>query len=190
MHRTSLLALALIFSASLAQAQDSRTQTREGFGISFGFGAGSAGAACDACTSDRTTGLSGYLRLGGHVNAQTLVAFESNGWVNSEDGIDETLGFYSGVVQFYPNADQGFYVKGGIGLSLYTATDGVDDLSGTAFGFTAGMGYDIRVGRSFSLTPYVNVLTSTKGELKFNDTGTDLKISANLIQLGLGFTWH
>lgn len=190
MPRYLSVLMLLMLAPTVTKAQDARALPREGFGISFGFGAGSAGAACDFCSSDRTTGLSGYLRLGGHPNPQTFVGFESNGWVNSENGIDESLGFYSGVIQFYPNVHQGFYLKGGLGLSLYTATDGVDEVTGTALGFAAGIGYDIRVGRNFSLTPYVNFLTSTKGELKVNDVGSDLNVSANLIQFGLGFTWH
>jgi opacity protein-like surface antigen len=183
--------LALTLSANaFAQAAAPRPQTREGFGISFGFGGGSAGSECDVCTSDRTTALSGYLRLGGHVSPTVFVGFESNGWANSEEGIDESLGFYSAVVQWYPNAEQGFYLKGGLGISAYTATDGFDEISGSALGLSVGTGYDIRVGKNFSLTPFANFLMSSKGELDFNDEATGFKISANLIQFGLGFTWH
>jgi hypothetical protein len=124
------------------------------------------------------------------VKPNLFVGFESSGWVNSEEGIDETLGFYSAVAQWYPNAEQGFYLKGGLGLSLYEATDGIDDITGNALGLSVGTGYDVRVGKNFSLTPYVNFLMSTKGELNFNDESTGLNISANLIQFGLGFTWH
>lgn len=182
--------LTLSFStAAFAQAAP-RPQTREGFGISFGLGSGSAGSECDFCTSDRTTALSGYLRLGGHVSPSVLVAFESNGWSNSESGYDQSLGFYSAVVQWYPNVEQGFYLKGGLGLALYTETDGVDEVSASALGLSLGTGYDIRVGKNFSLTPFANFLVSSKGELDFNDEATGLKVSANLIQFGLGFTWH
>lgn len=191
MHR---LLFALVLAGSLsttALAQStSLPQNREGFGISFGLGGGSAGAECDFCTSDRTTALSGYLRLGGHVNRQLFVGFESNGWTDSELDIDTTLGFYNAVVQFYPNPDQGLYLKGGLGLAMYQETDGIDEVTSSALGFSAGIGYDFRVGRNFSLTPYANFLMSTKGELALNDESTGLNVSANLLQVGLGFTWH
>jgi opacity protein-like surface antigen len=191
MHRLLLVAVLLCSVAAQALAQGAaRPQAREGFAISFGFGGGSAGAECDFCGSERTTGLSGYLRLGGYVNERVFLGFESNGWVNSEDGLDESLGFYSAVVQWYPNADQGFYLKGGAGLALYGITDGEDKISSNGLGLTIGLGHDIRVGRNFSLTPFVNYLVSTKSELNFNDESTGLNASANLLQFGLGFTWH
>lgn len=165
-------------------------QTREGFGISFGLGTGSAGAECDGCSSDRENGLSGYLRLGGYVRPHVFLAFESTGWTFSQDGIDETLGFYMGVVQWYPNPDRGLFLKGGVGLSRYLATDGFDDVTGSGLGLSLGLGYDIRVGKNFSLTPYANFLSSTKSELEVNDVSSGLNVSANLLQIGLGFTWH
>ncbi len=191
MHRflfATVLSVSLS-TAALAQATP-LPQTREGFGMSFGLGGGSAGSECDFCDSERTTALSGYLRLGGHVNRKVFVGFESNGWTNSEAGVDQTLGFYGGVVQFYPNPEQGFYLKGGLGLALYSETDGIDEINSSALGLSAGLGYDFRVGKNFSLTPYANFLMSTKGELTFNDESTGLNVSANLIQFGLGFTWH
>lgn len=185
-----IAALTICGATSLAAQSASNVPERQGFGISFGIGGGSAGAECDFCTSDRTTGLSGYLRLGGHLSQQVFLGFESNGWTNDEDGVTETLGFYSAVVQWYPSVGNNFYLKGGLGLSAYAATDGVDDITGTAPGMTLGMGYDIKVGQRFSLTPFVNAMFSTKGELKYNDESTGLNVSANLVQLGLGLTSH
>jgi len=191
MHRLLLAAALTATLSSAAFAQGATLpQTRQGFGISFGLGGGSVGTECTDCASDRTTALAGYLRLGGHVNRQIFVGFESNGWTNSEEGLDETLGFYSAVVQFYPNAEQGLYLKGGLGLAAYGVTDGIDKITSGALGLSVGIGSDFRVGKNFSLTPYVNVLTSTKGAVLFNDESTGLNVSANMIQFGLGFTWH
>lgn len=187
---TTLLAALLIAAPALSAQSGTTVPDRQGFGISFGLGAGSAGADCDFCSSDRTTGLSGYFRLGGHVSQQLFVGFESNGWTKEEDGITESLGFYSGVVQWYPNPASNFYVKAGAGLALYLATDDIDDITSSALGLTLGMGYDIKAGQRFSLTPFANAMFTTKGELNLNDESTGLNVSANLIQVGLGFTWH
>ena len=182
------LVVALMLTSATASAQVA--PTRQGFGISFGFGTGSAGASCDFCSSERDNGLSGYLRLGGHLNPSLFLGAETNGWVHSEDGVDQTLGFLTGVAQWYPNVSTGLYLKGGLGFANYTATDDVDDITGNALAMNFGLGYDFRVGSNFSLTPYANYLISTKGELKVNDVSSNVNMSTNVFQIGLGFTWH
>jgi len=187
MHKLSLLLLA---SAFPVVASSQNAQTRDGFRISFGLGTGSAGVECNGCLSDRTNGFSGYLRLGGYLRPNLFLGGESNGWVHSENGVDETLGFLTAVAQWYPNVTTGLYLKGGLGFAAYAATDGTDDLSSTAPALALGAGYDFRVGKNFSLTPYANYLKSSNGDLKDNSTSTGFNFSSNVFQLGLGFTWH
>ena len=62
--------------------------------------------------------------------------------------------------------------------------------TGSAIGLTAGLGYDFRVGRNLSLTPYLNYLRSGKGELEVNDISSGFNVSSNILQVGLGLTWH
>jgi len=191
MRSLKTLALLAAFGPALASAQSTgNPQTRQGFGISFGLGTGSAGVSCNSCTTDRTSGFSGYLRLGGYLKPNIFLGAESNGWVHSEDGVDETLGFLTGVAQWYPNVATGLYLKGGLGFAAYSATDGTDDLNATAPAITLGVGYDFRVGKNFSLTPFANYLKSMEGELKANDVSTGFNLSTNVFQFGLGFTWH
>ena len=190
MHGVSRFAALLLLLAPFVASAQEAPRTREGFGISFGIGGGSGAADCGPCSGDRETGASGYLRLGGYIKPNMLLAFESNGYVKQKDGIDATGGFYSMVLQWYPNVATGFYVKGGLGLMGYGETDGVDELTSSALGISAGAGYDFRVSKNFSLTPYGNILFSGKGDAKFNGTSTGIDASFNLIQVGLGFTWH
>ncbi len=177
-----------LFAGSL-EAQ-SRPQTRQGFGISFGLGGGSAGLSCDGCNDDRETGLSGYLRIGGYLRPNLFLAGESNGWVKSEDGLDQQTGFLSAVAQWYPQAATGFYLKGGLGIAQGSLDDGVDEISSSGLGMTVGGGYDFRLGRNFSLTPYINYLQSFGAEAETNGTSTNFNLNFNVVQLGLGFTWH
>src|SRR5574342_874795 len=104
-----LLAVFILCSvaAPVLPAQDpsgARPNTREGFWIGFGFGLGSTGADCTSCSNDRTSGFSGYLRMGGTVSRHVLLGGETNGWLHSESGVDETLGFASFVASIYPSA--------------------------------------------------------------------------------------
>ena len=180
--------LGLLLLPAIAIAQ--HPQTRQGFGISFGLGAGSASVSCDGCDSDRDTGGSGYLRIGGYISPSVMLAGESNGWTHTEEGVDETIGFLSAVAQWYPQPTTGFYLKGGLGFARAVAEDNVDEVTTGGLAITLGTGYDFRVSRNFSLTPYVNYLRSFGGELEVNGTGTDVKANVDIIQVGLGFTWH
>lgn len=119
-----------------------------------------------------------------------FVAFESNGFTSSSDGIDTTGGFYSAALQWYPNVEKGFYVKGNLGVAAVLMEDDSDEVTTGAPGLGLGIGYDFRLGRNFSLTPYANVVFTGKNDLKLNDSSTGVDASFSLIQIGLGFTWH
>lgn len=182
--------IALMVLVPLA-ATAQEPQERKGFGISFGLGGGSASVDCSGCNSDRETGFSGYLRLGGHVRPDLMVAFESNGYTKSSDGVDTSGGFYSVALQWYPNVEKGFYMKGNLGVAavLEDYDDG-DEFTVAAPGVGLGVGYDLRLGKNFSLTPYMNLVFTGNGDVKYNDSSTGVNARFNLIQIGLGFTWH
>lgn len=157
-----------------------RPQTREGFFIGFGLGAGSLG--CEDC-GDRETGGAGRLTIGGALSPQLLLAGESSAWTKEEGGGRLTHANVSAIVQYYLSATSGFFLKGGVGLSQLrvSASGGGFSFSATedGLGLTGGLGYDIRLGTNFSLTPYA---TYAWGNF---DGG-----SANHFQGGLGATWH
>jgi hypothetical protein len=172
--------LLTVANAALAQGtadMGGKPHTREGFWFGLGLGAGSLG--CEDC-EDRETSWSGNLKLGGTINPQFLLGVETNGWYKSEDLATLTYGNLSAVAYFYPSETSGFYLKGGLGMAnLRAEVDGFGSESETGGGGVAGLGYDARVARNFSLTPYVNVMAG-----RF-DGGT-----LNVVQFGLGFTWH
>lgn len=189
--RTVALVLALSIVGSALHAQ--RPNTREGFWIGFGLGTGSVGVECYSCTDERANGLSGYLRLGGTVsNGSILLGFESNGWVHSEYGVDEELGFGAFVLSWYPNVTGAFYLKFGAGVMSYAASDGFDRLTAKATSASIGAGYDIRVGTNFSLTPYINAFGTSPASFRINGLAAPVgeQIRANLVQIGLGLNWH
>lgn len=164
---------------------------RRGFWISFGAGAGSIGANCDGCEdTDRETGLSGYLRLGGTISPNILIGGGTNGFYKDSEGIRQTFGAASALILWYPSARGGFYLEGGLGYALYAATDDVDELSAGGVSALLGVGYDIRLGQNFSLTPFFSVAANGGAELKANGTGTGFDFNTNLAQLGLGVSWH
>lgn len=172
----AVIAVMAIFSAGDAHAQ-SIPQERKGFWIGVGLGAGSLG--CDGCT-DRETGYSGHFSLGGTLNQRVQLGAMSNGWVKDENGVGLTVGTLSAIVKFYPNAQGGFYLLGGLGVSrVDLSIDGIGSDSDDGAAAVIGLGYDARVGRNFSLTPYLHAIGMNSEREK-----------TNLMQVGLSLSWH
>jgi hypothetical protein len=172
------LSVTTLDAQGIADSGSGKPQTREGFWIGFGLGAGSLG--CDECSGERETAFSGNFKLGGTINPHFLLGAETNGWYKSENGVTIQYGNLSAVAYYYPSVTSGFYLKGGLGLaSLSLDIDEFGSDSETGTGAVLGLGYDARVGRNFSLTPYVKFMGGSF------DGG-----SANVVQYGLGFTWH
>jgi hypothetical protein len=193
MRTVMLIATLLACLSSSTQAQSSRrANARQGFWVGFGLGSGSAGTNCPSCNTVRSSGLSGYARLGGTLSRSILLGVETNGWAHSEAGVDESIGFGSVVVLWYPSPTGALYLQVGLGGMSYRADDGVDQLTATAPSASIGVGYEMRVGRNMSLVPYVNSLASSPVRLHFDGVpvSTSEDISINLFQFGLGITWH
>ena len=186
----SLVAAGLLVGAvSTAEAQ-ANPQTRQGFTFAFGLGAGSGAFDCDGCDDERETGFSGFLRLGGTVKPNLIISGQSIGYTKEENGVTATAGYLLAMAQFYPQTTNGFYLEGGLGFGSVKLDDDIDELESTGMALSLGTGYDFRVGKNFSLTPYLNFATTLGAEAKANGVSTDTKLNFNVIQLGLGFTWH
>ena len=191
MRTISLILLSAVLIPATAQAQ-SHPQTRNGFTISFGIGSGSASFDCDGCNSDQETAGSGYLRIGGAVRPNLIIAGQINSWTKSRNDAALSISTLAAVAQWYPNVTGGFYVEGGIGAGTITTQyifgGGTFSTSKSGLGFQAGAGYDWRVARNFSLTPYVNYFSASTGSASYGSNSD--KLNAKVFHFGLGFTWH
>jgi len=190
MKRIAILAAAALLVAS-ASASAQNAQVRDGFTFSFGLGGGSAALSCPGCgTTPRETGGSGYLRLGGAISPSLVIAGEANGWSKEVNDVNVQMGTVAAVAQWYPAVSNGFYVKGGVGVSSYTEDDPGAKAQAIGLGYQFGMGYDWRIARNFSLTPYMNFLGMANSEVKVDGSNVGQKIGTSNMQYGLGFTWH
>lgn len=174
----TFVAISLLAGQSV-EAQN--PQIRDGLWFNVGFGVGSLG--CSDCDG-RESGLGGGLALGGTLSDKVQLGVFSNWWTKSEDGVTLSAGSLTGAIRFYPSATGGFFLVGGLGLGILRASlfdPGFDPGSFSETGFAAilGLGYDIRVGRMLSLTPFWNGIG-----MSFD--GGDV----NFGQLGLGLTIH
>jgi len=170
-----LLAVA-VFAATVAgtaQAQNAR----DGFWFSGGLGYGTLG--CNDC-SGRTGSISGNLSLGGTISPRFLLGAGASGWTKSEQGATLTVGLVDARVRFYPQTHGGFFVTGGVGLGTVTGEiSGFGSHTETGLGMLLGMGWDIRVAKNVSMTPFWNGYA-------MQNNNTD----ANVGQVGLAVTLH
>jgi hypothetical protein len=97
------------------------------------------------------------------------------------------------VAQWYPSVTAGFYVEGGIGVGSITTeyVFGNATLTRTKSGisYQLGAGYDWRVARNFSLSPYATYSAASTGSGGGYGASGD-KLNAKVFHFGLGFTWH
>ncbi|HXI20928.1 MAG TPA: autotransporter outer membrane beta-barrel domain-containing protein, partial [Gemmatimonadales bacterium] len=72
----------------------------------------------------------------------------------------------------------------------FSAKDNQDEVSSHALAGQVGVGYEVPMGRSLSIVPFANFLGSTGGNIRFNNTVTDLSANTSLLQFGVGLTLH
>ncbi len=170
--------------AAQPQQEQQLKHARRGFWIGLGLGYGSLGVEDG---DSREGGFSGTLKLGGTLSQNLLIGVQSNGWTKTFEEIDASLtfGVLAAVLQFYLGSNSGFYLSAGGGLGTLSGEAYGQSETKTGFGWVVGAGYDFRLARMFSLTPYVNFAGSSFDLL---DTGT--RYGFNLFQGGLAVNWH
>src|SRR5216684_1441934 len=168
-----MMTLAWIAFPSAAVAQD-----RSGFWFGAGGGYGSANVSCKDCgKGSRESSGVGYVRGGWNLNPQTRIGIEYDIWMKKqaiETRVEGTVNLsnVSGTVSYYPSPTANFFVKGGAGASLGGTEFNVQGSKisadpGKGFGVIVGAGYDLRVGRRWSVTPAVDFWYGKPGDIKF-----------------------
>lgn len=171
----------------------------EGFWISWAPGG-------IAVAGDEGLGYPLYVRAGGTLKQRVLIGVEYQAVMVDyySGGLTSNL---TGTALLYPSDSGGFFVKPGIGLSrgavscstpsAPTPPGGASTEQGTdgtslGLGTTLGVGYDVRLGRNFYITPNLDILLQTHPRPCL-DPGTrtgPLLDTSPAIALTLGLTWH
>ncbi|MBL0938020.1 MAG: outer membrane beta-barrel protein [Gemmatimonadaceae bacterium] len=160
-----------------AQSASDNKQLRQGFWISVGAGAGSLG--CDNCGDDRENGGAAQIALGGTLSQHFQLGASINAWSKETQGITTTFGTLTLLGKLYPSARLGFYLSGGLGVGRLEFSGTGMSISDKGRAGILGVGYDIRVAKNFSITPFLNGATAS-----IEGNGT------NITQLGISLTWH
>lgn len=186
----TLATLLALCATTVGTAQ--KPQVRKGFWIAFGFGYGSANLSCDAalCSGGSEGGGTGHIRLGGTLNEQLLLGGDITAWTKEESGNTASIGNVSFIAQYYPMKQGGLFVKGGAGFSTIMLEGGGNTADGESFGLSAGVGYDIRVGRNISITPIADFLFGGSRDLQVDGVTQIGGVSTTMFTVGLGVTFH
>ena len=191
MRIATLALLGSLMLGTEAAAQD--VQEHRALWGGFGLGAGLDG------NEGNTWGVLAYVRVGGTLSQRVLLGVESSGWYGSHQGTDLYRSNLSGVVLFYPGMRGGFFFKGGAGLSYVntsiserTTVGGIDYYNSisegkTGFGATAGVGFDIRLGRNMYLVPELDWYLQAIGD---TDASFGVPSTINIFAFTVGLVWH
>lgn len=135
---------------------------RHGFWLSLGLGAGAEQYSVQPDLnhySDSFTQPVVALAAGGTVGPHWRLGGEAQSWFSTENGDTQSLASFLGVVQFYPFARHGLYLKGGVGLARNGVTDPYGfEVSDAGFAAALGAGWEIALSRRFFLAPLVEVV--------------------------------
>ncbi|HXE58775.1 MAG TPA: hypothetical protein VNK43_12300 [Gemmatimonadales bacterium] len=193
--RSALLLLLIVLAPSSLDAQlRKREPRRSGFFGGLAVGVGSAGASCDGCDFDRRTGIAAGFRLGSTVgDPNLLLGFAFDAWTDKSGGIRDLVANGGAAVYYYPFGRRPFFVKGGLGFSVYQSRGQGLTLKSVGWGVATGAGYDIKLGRSLALTPEVNFFLGWPGDVEDRNAGgppVATGWSQNTADLRLGVTYY
>ncbi|MEA2714645.1 MAG: hypothetical protein QOK27_2606 [Gemmatimonadales bacterium] len=144
-------------------------QSRQGMWFNVGLGVG---------VGNDIGGQSGNLAVGWTLSPRLLMAVGTSDWRASADRATLTMGTLDLRVQFYPEANGGFFLTGGLGLGYMHLSDSG---SGPDIGRAAliGLGYDARVADNVSITTFINAAGVHTPDPH-----------ARVGQIGVGLTFH
>ncbi|MGD8727504.1 MAG: outer membrane beta-barrel protein [Gemmatimonadales bacterium] len=181
-------ALTVTFPLLLAASAVSAQQVPKHKGYWIGFGIGGGWNLSNTIGGKSTGGGGAFLRMGGSPSQNVLLGGELIGFGTKENGVSYGRGNLNVIVMYYLDVKRGLYVKGGVGGASFT-TSVVDDNTRTTttdngFGAGAGVGWDVRLGSNFYLTPALDFLYQRVS------VGDNEATNNTMALLNVGITWH
>jgi hypothetical protein len=175
---------AVLLLAALSLAVPLRAQSSDDAGLSLGagVGAGWVRVSCDICQTSRDLGPSAFLRVATAIKPGLRVAGEVTAWTHEAEDLRENLGAAMAVLYVQPH-DGALYFKTGLGYVGYRAGD---NIALNSAGMQLGAGYELRIG-GLALSNYLNLIGSSFGSLKNEDTTIADDVRTTLLQFGVAF---
>lgn len=183
MMRRIMLLLGAVLAGGVVSSAGAQHPGRSGFWMEAGAGGGNIHVGCATCEEPTVAyGRSAYFRVGGAISQRVLWGVEFFGLLDERFTAGETdtpvtieNASIAPIVIWYPWRG-GVFFKGGIGVAnVAVTTPGIEGepplvVSGTGSGLTFGIGLDVPLHRSLSITTNFGVYYSAAGDVPFNGT--------------------
>jgi hypothetical protein len=184
----ALLALALLVQAPATDT----LQVREGLYVAVAVGPAVTGLSCNECGSSSGTQVSGLLNagVGVAVSPHLTAGIQLEGWSPAEG--EGGIGAWSMVMTWYPSRASGAFIRPSLGLASFTGMEVTDGPEEEGDGMMVGLtlGHDLRFDRKLSLTPSLTVRYADIGNTHQVTFPMRSDLTAWMVGLGVGLTWH
>lgn len=188
--------LILVALTSTADAQ--RDDVYSGVGVAFGIGRGSMDIQCQGCETSAQADISALFRVTYAVRNNLFVGVEGLGFQKAQiielKTVDATFAYGGASLLFYPTARGYAFLKLGAGFShssgTFNAASGIPtELELNSPTIALGIGADLRIGRTFSLTPYIDYYRPMDRDADLGG-GATVTLSSAVFNFGLALTYH
>lgn len=186
-----------VMVGAVALTASAQTRPRhEGFNAALGIGFGKLGTSCSGCTLPARDGaFQATIRGGWTLSDAFIIAGE--GLIFQKHLADNVTGetfntnytVLTAEALWYPSRRWDIFFKGGAGvsniqISLHTPL-GVRRVKATAPALRIGIGIDMRFGRTWSLSPYLDYLLGLTSGTNIDG----LNIRSSMLLFGAAVTW-
>jgi hypothetical protein len=172
------------------EAAPQRLRPRSGIWMDAGVGYGRLRLTCDGCTIKGINGTTFTVTVGGSPSRYVHLGVEGQIWTGTADDRHEQVRGINLVGQWYPwGRSNGFFLRGGTGLVdgvIAPITDSAT-VRGLGVGISLSLGYDLAIGRHFSLTVQAGDQLAAMGDLQVNGVPADDTIGY-VSRLSVAFT--
>jgi hypothetical protein len=140
---------------------------------------------CNICRGDDQSSWAADVSVGGWVGKRTKLGGELGLWRLGGDEATQRALLLGAIGQHYPFPVPAF-IKVGIGLMTYSATDADESLTAGSLALQAGIGADIPVAGRYIVVPHFTLVQGVNSGLYLNDAKVTGWSGLTLVRLGVG----